>query len=167
MKHFSLLFIVLIFLSCGTKKGLHDNAVHLYKGQLKYINGAYHNQAVNSFETVSLLDQLKIPYNSTVELVNLRLLNEKELEVSFHDGGQFQTQIIKGKRKNGGFSFKKKTKWFGIPLLFFLKNKTTHILYMNNDLGIVIESENTKSQMFFFEGKTSKLETEYHFDKAI
>ena len=99
--------------------------------------------------------------------LSISVINEKELEVSFHDGGQFQTQIIKGKRKNGGFSFKKKTKWFGIPLLFFLKNKTTHILYMNNDLGIVIESENTKSQMFFFEGKTSKLETEYHFDKAI
>lgn len=38
---------------------------------------------------------------------------------------------------------------------------------MDNDLGIVIESENKKSHMFFFKGKTSKLETIYHFDKAI
>ncbi|QSS97514.1 hypothetical protein [Psychroflexus sp. ALD_RP9] len=130
MKQVSLFLFILIVVSCGTKKGLHDNAVHLYKGQLKFINGAYHNQAVNTFEDISLLNQLQITYNSKVELVNLRLLNEKELEVSFHDSGQFQTQIIKGKYKNGGFSFKKKTKWFGIPLLFFFKKQNhSYTLY--------------------------------------
>ncbi len=168
MKLRLLVILSLLLASCGTKKKLNDNAVHLYNNQLQFIDGAYYNYGVNKLNQTSLLEELGMESQPEVELINLRwLASNEQFEVSFHSQHQFETRFISGKHKNGGFRFYKTRNWFGIPLLLYTSRKKTKHIYLGNDNNLVIEIAEHSDQSFFFKSKSTDLKTTNYYDKSF
>jgi hypothetical protein len=115
-----------------------------------------------------LTDIFNLDEAKNSDKVDLKFLDNENLQISYTDGLVKYTKIIKGKMKNGAFRYKYRNFPFGIPLLFFsYQFKVHHIALGNDDNIIITEYDSRNTQLLFSIFSTTKTENIYYFDRQL
>ncbi len=163
------LVVCLNFTSCkSVSKAIGDPEVYLYKGQANLMNGTYFTDPYEYSGDYKLLTEIfELEPQHFSNKVEFKFLDDEHLEISYSDGLEQKTKVVKGKMKNGGFRYEYKNLPIGIPLIFFNYTFKVHHMALGNDDNIIItEYENSVSHFFLLPGGY-KIENRYYFDRQL
>ena len=170
LKCFVVSCIVMSMLSCkSVKRGMGDSEVYLYKGQEAFMNGNYFIKPyANSREFKSLVDIFELNEARNIDMVKFDFISEDKLQITYSDGLNDYSKIVKGKMKNGAFRYVGKTLPIGIPLVLFTYQRRIHHIALGNDDNIVITEYRYSNNHFLFLGISErKVENRYYFDRQL
>jgi len=162
--------LVLVFSGCKSNfKSYKDGIVSLYEGQAYLMNGTYFiDPFYHTDDYVELQELFGIEKNNLfLEKLKLEFINDEKLRITYNNGLEIKTKIVKGKLTKGGFQIDRDFFALGIPWMFFSYKDERKLFYLGNDDDLIYQHFYKESEHFIGRINTKKKNEIIKFDRQL
>lgn len=162
--------LLLILGSCKSSyKSYKDDVVSLYDGQAYLMNGTYFiDPYYHNDEYVELQELFDIENtNKFLEKLKLEFLSDQKLKITYSNGLEAKTKIVKGEMSKGGFQIDQDFFVFGIPWVLFSYKDERKIFYLGNDDNLIYQHYYKSAGHLFGRINTKKINEIVKFDRQL
>jgi len=105
--------------------------------------------------------------NRFLEKLKLEFLSDEKLKITYSNGLETKTKVVKGEMSKGGFQIDRDFFVFGIPWLLFSYEDERKIFYLGNDDNLIYQHYYKGSGHFFGRINTKKRNEIIKFDRQL